>query len=328
MTQNPFDAFSKEYLADLLAPFGTVERSFEVPGESKFIDVLFLPTNAADTSSIKGLLKQVVSTPSLLEIYSGVPTVDEVSTCLHELFWLREDIVRKANSADRTLTENDYPQLWILAASLSEPLKKECAVIHKPGFPRGFYHFPSPIVRTIMVSLKDLPSTPNTLWMRVLGRGKTQENAIAEVVALPLSDPRRAPILRMLCAWKLVTIEKNPSLFENAETRAMAYPQIFLDWEAATEERGRQIGQQIGQQIGEQIGQQIGERIGGKEKALSIVLRLLHRRIGAISDALQARVMPLSSDQLEDLSEALLDFGVPDDLDRWLNEHPITQVST
>jgi len=312
MTQNPFDAFSKEYLADLLAPFGTVERSFEVPGESKFIDVLFLPTNTADTSSIKGLLKQVVSTPSLLEIYSGVPTIDEVSTCLHELFWLREDIVRKANSADRTLTENDYPQLWILAASLSEPLKKECAVIHKPGFPRGFYHFPSPIVRTIMVSLKDLPSTPNTLWMRVLGRGKTQENAIAEVVALPLSDPRRAPILRMLCAWKLVTVEKNPSLFENAETTTMAYPQIFLDWEAATEERGRQIGQQI----------------GGKEKALSIALRLLNRRIGAMSDALEARVISLSSDQLEDLSEALLDFGVPDDLDRWLNEHPTNQIST
>ena len=55
MTQNPFDAFSKEYLADLLAPFGPVERSFEVPGESKFIDVLFLPTNTADTSSLKGL---------------------------------------------------------------------------------------------------------------------------------------------------------------------------------------------------------------------------------------------------------------------------------
>ena len=318
MTQNPFDAFSKEYLADLLEPFGIVERSFEVPGESKFIDVLFLPTNTADTSSLKGLLKQVVSTPSLLEIYSGVPTIDEVSTCLHELFWLREDIVRKANSADRTLTENDYPQLWILAASLSEPLKKECAVIHKPGFPRGFYHFPSPIVRTIMVSLKDLPSTPNTLWMRVLGRGKTQENAIAEVVALPLSDPRRGPILRMLCAWKLVTIEKNPSLFENAETTTMAYPQIFLDWEAATEERGLRRGLERGQQIGQQI--------GGREKALSIVLRLLHRRIGTMNDALQARVILLSSDQLEDLSEALLDFGVQDDLERWLNEHPTMQI--
>ena len=112
----------------------------------------------------------------------------------------------------------------------------------------------------------------------------------------------------------------------------MAYPQIFLDWEAATEERGLrrglERGQQIGQQIGLERGQQIGQQIGGKEKALSIVLRLLHRRIGTMNDALQARVILLSSDQLEDLSEALLDFGVQDDLDRWLNEPPTTQISS
>jgi hypothetical protein len=47
-----------------------------------------------------------------------------------------------------------------------------------------------------------------------------------------------------------------------------------------------------------------------------------------MSDALEARVIVLSSDQLEDLSEALLDFGMPDDLDRWLNEHPTTQISS
>lgn len=96
----------------------------------------------------------------------------------------------------------------------------------------------------------------------------------------------------------------------------MAYPQIFLDWEAATEERGLRRGQKIGQ------------KIGAKEKALSIVLRLLHRLIGAMSEAIEARVMALSSDQLEDLSEALLDFEALDDLDRWLNEHPTNPISS
>ena len=55
MTQTPFDAFSKEFLADLLAPFGTVERSFEVPGESKYIDLLFHPTEIVNSKE-KGLL--------------------------------------------------------------------------------------------------------------------------------------------------------------------------------------------------------------------------------------------------------------------------------
>ena len=92
----------------------------------------------------------------------------------------------------------------------------------------------------------------------------------------------------------------------------MAYPQIFLDWETATEERGREIGQKIGQ----------------KEKALSIALRLLHRRIGALNDALETRVMSLSGDQLGDLSEASLDFEAIDDLSSWLDEHPATEISS
>ena len=75
MTQNPFDAFSKEFLADLLIPYGTVERSFEVLGESKFIDLLFLPTASAVLNpKVSGLLKQVISTPSVLELYSGSPS--------------------------------------------------------------------------------------------------------------------------------------------------------------------------------------------------------------------------------------------------------------
>jgi hypothetical protein len=82
MTQNPFDAFSKEFLADLLEPFGTVERSFEVPGESKYIDLLFLPIGSTTKakSKVTGSLKKVISTPSVLEIYSGSPTEDEVFT--------------------------------------------------------------------------------------------------------------------------------------------------------------------------------------------------------------------------------------------------------
>ena len=66
MTQTPFDAFSKEFLADLLAPFGTVERSFEVPGESKYIDLLFHPTEIVNSKE-KGLLNQVIATPSVLD---------------------------------------------------------------------------------------------------------------------------------------------------------------------------------------------------------------------------------------------------------------------
>lgn len=311
MTQNPFDAFSKEFLADLLIPYGTVERSFEVPGESKFIDLLFLPTASAVLKpKVSGLLKQVVSTPSVLEVYSGSPSEDEVATCLAKLLWLREDIVRSASRDDRKLVSNDYPRLWILANSLSVSVRKKCAVIQENKSLQGIYHFPNSIIRTVMVSLKELPINADTLWLRLLARHATQTQAIREVLSLSTDDPRRDPLLRMLCAWKIVTIETNPSLFENPGAIKMAYPQIFLDWEAATQERGEQIGEKRGLQI------------GAKEKALTIVLRLLNRRIGALDDAIQSRLIQLSSTQLEDLSEAVLDFSSLNDLNQWLYDHP------
>ena len=311
MTQNPFDAFSKEFLADLLIPYGTVERSFEVPGESKFIDLLFLPTaSTVSKPKVSGLLKQVISTPSVLEVYSSSPSEDEVATCLAKLLWLREDIVRSANRDDRKLVSNDYPRLWILANSLSTSVRKKCAVIQENRSPQGIYHFPNSIIRTVMVSLKELPINPDTLWLRLLARHATQTQAIQEVLSFSTDDPRRDPLLRMLCAWKIVTIETNPSLFGNPGATKMAYPQIFLDWEAATQERGEQIGEKRGLQI------------GAKEKALTIALRLLNRRIGVLDEAIQSRVVQLSSTQLEDLSEAILDFSSLSDLNQWLCDHP------
>jgi hypothetical protein len=40
MTQSPFDQMSKQYLEEVLSPFGMVQRQYEVPGEAKFIDVV------------------------------------------------------------------------------------------------------------------------------------------------------------------------------------------------------------------------------------------------------------------------------------------------
>ncbi len=53
----------------------------------------------------------------------------------------------------------------------------------------------------------------------------------------------------------------------------------------------------------------------GKE---TLVLRQLRRRLGAVSAETTARLDELSADQLDDLGEALLDFGSVTDLEQWL----------
>jgi Domain of unknown function (DUF4351) len=57
------------------------------------------------------------------------------------------------------------------------------------------------------------------------------------------------------------------------------------------------------------------------EEAKALILRQLTRRIGNVTPAMQAQVQALSINQLESLSEALLDFSEPADLITWLNEN-------
>lgn len=55
-----------------------------------------------------------------------------------------------------------------------------------------------------------------------------------------------------------------------------------------------------------------------KQEALSLIFRLLNRRFGNLSPSVMETVQALSSERLEDLGEALLDFSEIADLVRWL----------
>lgn len=51
-----------------------------------------------------------------------------------------------------------------------------------------------------------------------------------------------------------------------------------------------------------------------------MIMRQLTRRLGLLSPELQQQVHSLSLEQLEDLSEVLLDFRVIAELDSWLQD--------
>ena len=72
----------------------------------------------------------------------------------------------------------------------------------------------------------------------------------------------------------------------------------------------------------EQIGLQKGVQQGiqqGRQQEAALIVRLLKRKVGELSPSLEARVMGLPIDTLEDLGEALLDFNSVDDLLIWLD---------
>ena len=64
-----------------------------------------------------------------------------------------------------------------------------------------------------------------------------------------------------------------------------------------------------------------GRQEGQQQEAANLVLRLLSRRFGELSQEIGKRISNLPLSVLEDLSEALLDFSSLDDLSGWLEAH-------
>jgi predicted transposase YdaD len=95
----------------------------------------------------------------------------------------------------------------------------------------------------------------------------------------------------------------------NLPTDHLRHTRLAQDWMAEGEARGRLEGEAQ------------GEARGRATEAAAVALRQLNRRCGPLSEATTARIQALPLQQLEALTEALLDFSGPADLAAWLASH-------
>jgi hypothetical protein len=143
MTRTPFDQFCKRLLEELLSPLGEVQLNLEVPGESRFVDVWFLPSAQTDHDpSSLGLLGQMAATPCLIEPFRNPPTPTEVRNCLLKLFLIQADFRRKARREEERFPEADLPQLWILTSSASESQLSGLGATPAQDWLPGIYFMP------------------------------------------------------------------------------------------------------------------------------------------------------------------------------------------
>jgi predicted transposase/invertase (TIGR01784 family) len=65
-------------------------------------------------------------------------------------------------------------------------------------------------------------------------------------------------------------------------------------------------------------GQQEGRQEGRQEEGVALILRLLHRRCGALTPTITEKIKQLDVPQLEALGEALLEFHTVTEVEQWL----------
>ncbi|MBD2493599.1 DUF4351 domain-containing protein [Nostoc sp. FACHB-280] len=303
MTRFIHDQFSKDYLEELLKPFGTVQAPSRVAAEVKEIDVLFtpIPAQTANLNTL-GILGRMATTPAIFEPFRNPVSIEEIKDCLSKSLEVNKAIQREANRSKNKISDSEIPQQWILTPTASETILAGFGAVLKSDWVEGVYFLPE-YLRTAIVVIHQLPSTPETLWLRILGRGKVQQRAIDELTALPANHPFQRVTLELL-----YSLQQNLRINQNIETDDRELVMRLAPLYQEDRERARQEGIQQGLQQGVQQGEQ------------QLILRQLNRRLGEIDMALIEQIQRLSIEQSESLGEALLDFATVADLEAWLNQ--------
>lgn len=184
-------------------------------------------------------------------------------------------------------------------------LRFEYAVIQLNRLPwRRFVRQENPVASALMAKMK----------MRPEDRPRVKMECLRLLASLKL-DPARTRLIGVfvdsyleLSAAELARYERTLSGLAPAERRETM--EMMTSWEREGIAQGRVQGRAEG--ITQGVAQGVAQ---GKE---ALVVRQLRRRFGAVPEGMTARLASLSAEQLDDLGEALLDFGALSDLAQWL----------
>jgi hypothetical protein len=287
----------KDYLETFLSSSGDVKTSLDVTAKTQEIDVYFRP-NSPEMPTELGLLGKLAQTPCLLEPYRNPVTIEGILACLSKLLTVREQLQREAHRNQQPLLAENIPRLWILTPTASQRIITAFSALNHPDWGEGIYFLP-PALTTSLIVLHQLPETPETLWLRLLGRGGTRSRAIDELEALSSNHPFKSASLKLLYNLSR-NLQALPKRTQEESKFIMRLAPLY------EQDREKAIQQE------EAIGLQQGEA--------NLVLRLLNRRFGELPPHITETIQKLTVEQLEDLGEALLDFKSQADLINWLNQ--------
>ncbi|MEG3842661.1 flagellar assembly protein H [Microcoleus sp. herbarium14] len=304
MTKFPHDQFAKEYLQELLSPLGKVETSKNVTAEVREIDVWFQPTSvdAGEYVQSLGLLGKMAATPAIIEPFRNPVTAEGIFSCVVKLLNSRAELGRRAYRENQRFEERQLPmlRLWILTPTASEALLNSFGFRtpeESEGWGKGVY-FLSEVWRVGLIAIHQLPKTPETMWLRMLGRGRVQQGAIAELTAFPVDASLRANALQLLYTLQenlQANTPTNPAGDDEDQELVMAIVPLFQQKLQEAREQGLVQGVVQGVVQGLEQGLEQGKEQGREQGQRLILESFLQVRFGELDPITLTFVDPISA---------------------------------
>lgn len=153
-----------------------------------------------------------------------------------------------------------------------------------------------------------------------------QPNPVASALMSKMrKSAQERPLVKLVSLRLLSSLGLNPAQVQLISGFIDTYLRLNAQEEAVFQEQLATIAPVEQESVMEIVtswmeqGIQQGLQQGRQQQAVSLILRQLIRRLGAVDPSLQERIQKLSLAKLEDLGEALLDFDSVADLAGWLD---------
>lgn len=207
------DSLSKDLLALWLEPLGAVETQRRVQGEERQIDVVFTKAAANEGHEARRHRRQLGDLTSMahglaaIEAFRNPCTASELRGCIVKLVELHDVLRRRARRNKRSAASAPLPRMWVLTPTLSDALMEAFGMTPASDLFRGAYTLPTALL-TVVVVLAQLEPSPQTLWLRLLGRGEVQARAMNELARMDDEHPLREPTVKRVLRWRMEARER------------------------------------------------------------------------------------------------------------------------
>ena len=141
------------------------------------------------------------------------------------------------------------------------------------------------------MAINQLPPTADTLWLRILGKGRTQQQAIEELLACPEEHTHR--VLELLAIWR-INMKLKEHLTTDEQELIMNLTPAYQQWRDHTWQQGRQQGLAQGSQQGH------------LEERRELITHILQSRFGELEEAWLPVIVSLVQLSPQELSPILL----------------------
>jgi predicted transposase/invertase (TIGR01784 family) len=171
------------------------------------------------------------------------------------------------------------------------------------------------VIRLWEVPTQELLSQPGLLPFAVLSQTDNPTEVLTEVAQRieTITDTRERNNLAASTAIIAGLVLDRITIKRLLRDEIMKESVIYQEIEAIGQAKGLEQGKQQGLEQGLERGLE-----QGRQKEVNLIIKLLNRRIGDIPPQLTNQINNLSTEQLESLGEALLDFNSQTDLLNWL----------